>query len=59
MTTRTRKAKASLLNDRIDILNKDAAETSAAKQVFRTVSATLALVRVSVPILGRFEGPRR
>jgi len=46
MATRTRKAEASLLGDRIDILNRDAVEVSAAKQIFRTVSTTLALVRV-------------
>ena len=46
MATRTRKAKESLLDDRINILNKDAVEASPAKQVFSTVSTTLALVRV-------------
>lgn len=51
MATRTRKAKVSLLDDRIDILNRNAVEASSAKQVFRTVSATLALVRVGAPIL--------
>ena len=53
MATRTHKAKVSLLDDRIDVLNKDAAEASPAKQVFRTVSTTLALVRVSVPFCVR------
>jgi len=51
MATRTRKAEVSLLDDRIDVLNRNAVEVSSAKQVFRTVSATLALVRVSAPIL--------
>ena len=51
MATRTRRAKVSLLDDRISILNQEAIEASPAKQVFRTVSATLALVRVSAPIL--------
>jgi len=49
MTTRTRKAKMSLLDDRIDILNGDAAKASTVKQVFRTVSTAIALVRVSAP----------
>ena len=49
MATRTRKAKASLLDDRIDILDRSAVEVSPAKQVFKTVSTTLALVRVSTP----------
>ena len=49
MATRTRKAKASLLDDRINILNKDAVEASPAKLVFKTVSTTLALVRVGAP----------
>ena len=51
MATRTRNAKVSLLDDRIDILNRGAVDVSSAKQVFRTVSATLALVRVSTTIL--------
>lgn len=45
MATRTSKARASL-NDRIDILNKNAVEVSPAKQVFGTVTTILALVRV-------------
>jgi len=54
MAPRTRKAlRASLLDDKIDILNRDADEASSAKQVFRTVSATLALVRVSAPFSSR------
>ena len=47
MATRRRRANVSLLDGRIDILNKDAVEPSPAKEVFRTVSTTLALVRVS------------
>jgi len=47
----TREAKVSLLDDRIDVLNRNAVEGSPAKQVFRTVSNTLALVRVSTRIL--------
>lgn len=51
MATHKRKAKMSLLDDRIEILNRDATEASSAKQVFKTVSSTLALVRVSATIL--------
>ena len=51
MATRTRKAKVSLLDDRINILDQDAVKAISAKQVFGTVSATLALIRVSAPIL--------
>jgi len=51
MTKRTRKAKALLLDDRIDVLNRNAAEDSPAKQIFKTVRTTLALVRVSTPTL--------
>ena len=50
MATRTRETSASLLDDRGVILNKDTVEASSAKQVFVTVCAALALVRVSVPI---------
>jgi len=35
-------------DDKIGILTKDVAESSSAKQAFRTVSATLTLVRVSI-----------
>jgi len=50
MASRTREdARASLPDDRIDILNREAVKDSSAKQVFRTVGATLALVRVSSP----------
>ncbi|KAF9790923.1 kinase-like domain-containing protein [Thelephora terrestris] len=45
MTTRTRKSQMSVLDDRIDILDKNAAEPSPIKKVFSTVSAILALVR--------------
>jgi len=50
MGVRRRKAIVSL-DDKIDILNKNAAEDSPAKQVFTTVSAILVLVRVSVVAL--------
>ena len=53
MATRKHKAKVSLLDDRIDILDGDAVGASPAKQVFKTVSTTLALVRVSVPVCVR------
>jgi len=46
MITRTRMAKVST-----DTLNRDTTEASSTKQVFRTVSTTLALVRVSDLIL--------
>jgi hypothetical protein len=48
MATRTRTANASLFRDRINILNKNALEASPARQIFKTASAILALVRVSV-----------
>ena len=51
MSTRARKARVSLLDDRIDILDKNAAGSSPPKEVFRTVAAILALVRVSSPAL--------
>ena len=51
MATRTRGAKASLPDNRIDTLNREAVDASAAKQVFKAVSATLSLVRVSAYIL--------
>jgi len=50
MGVRRRKAIVSL-DDKIDILDKNAAEDSPAKQVFKTVSAILALVRVSAVAL--------
>ena len=46
MATRPRKAKVSLINDRIGILNRNAVETSPAKQVFGTVITIITLVRV-------------
>ena len=51
MGTRARRVKASLLDDKIDILNRSAVEASPAQQVYRTVSAILALVRVCTHIL--------
>ena len=48
MATPTRKAKASLLDARINILSIDTADASPAKQVFRTVNTILALIRVRV-----------
>ena len=47
MAARTRRAKVSRINDKIDILNRNAAKTFPANQVFRTVSVILSLVRVS------------
>jgi len=47
METQTQEVKASL-DDRIDILNRDAVGVSPAKRIFRTASGALALVRVSV-----------
>jgi len=46
MATRARRAKVLHINDKIDILNRNAVETFPAKQVFRTVGAILSLVRV-------------
>ena len=46
MATRARKAKVLLIDDRIDILNRDVAETFPANQAFRAVNGILALVRV-------------
>ena len=51
MATRTRRDKASALDDRMDILNRHAVEVSPAQQVFRTVTAILALVQVIAHIL--------
>ena len=45
--TRTLEAQASLLDDRIDTLKRDAAKHPPMKQVFEIVGAILALVRVS------------
>jgi len=47
MRTRTRK----LLDDRIDTLDRNAVYASPAQQVFRTVSAILALTRVCILVL--------
>ena len=47
MATRTLEALASLLDDRIDILERDVTKYSPAKQIFGTISAILALTRVS------------
>lgn len=51
MQTRTREAEVPLLDDRIDILNRNAGDASPANQVFRTVSTILALIRVGAPVL--------
>jgi hypothetical protein len=56
MAARTRKVKVSL-DDRIDILNRNAVEASPAKQVFRTVGAILALVRVGALVLHSSGNP--
>ena len=50
MTTSTPKAKVSLLDDSVEIPNRNAVEASSAKQVFGTVRTALALVQVSAPI---------
>ena len=48
---RTRRQKAIMsLNDKIDILDENAVADSPAKQVFKTVSVILALVRVSTVV---------
>ena len=47
MATHAHESPVSLLNDRIHVLDKNAAGSSPAKQVFRNVGAILALVRVS------------
>ena len=47
MATRTHKARVSLLKERSDILDNETVGASPAKEVFRTVSAILVLVRVS------------
>lgn len=46
-----REARVSLIDGKIDILNRDVVEASPAKRIFRTVSAILSLVRVGAPIL--------
>ena len=50
MTSRQRKAKESLLNDKIDILNGFEIVASPAGRVFRAVSAILAVVRVGASV---------
>lgn len=47
MATHAHKAKVASLNNRINILNKNAVEASPTNRVFRTVGNILALVRVS------------
>ena len=47
MATGARKGKASILDDRIDILNSSIVEASAEEQISRTVVDILILVRVS------------
>jgi len=47
MRTRTRK----FLDDRIDTLDRNAVDAFPAQQVFRTVSAILALTRVRILVL--------
>jgi hypothetical protein len=51
MVTRTPKAAASTIDNRIGILGTNATEASPTKQVFGTVTAILVLVRVSVLVL--------
>lgn len=57
MATRTRRGKTSILNDRIDILNRNVAETSPAKEIYRIVIIILTLVRVSPLFLHPSIGP--
>jgi len=54
MKTRKCKVELSLFN-RIDILNRNAIEVPAAKQVFRVVGVILARVRVSTVALWAYE----
>lgn len=51
MATRTCDVEVSFLDDGIKALNRNALDTSPVQQVYRTVSAILALVRVSTPVL--------
>ena len=51
MTTGARKGKASILDDRIDILTRNVVEASPTRQISRTVVAILVLVRVSALVL--------
>ena len=55
MAAQVSKVQVSLLDDRISILDTSVADNSPLKQVFRTVSAIIALVRVSSfsrPLMG-------
>ena len=51
MSTLKRDLQVSLLDDRINILDRYTTEASPLKKVFTTVGAILALVRVSAPTL--------
>ena len=51
MSTPTRDVQVSLLDDRINILDRYTTEASPLKKVFITVGTILALVRVSAPTL--------
>jgi len=46
-----RSVKASVLDDRLDPLNRDAVSASPVQEVFKTVGAILALVQVSVHVV--------
>ena len=55
MAAHVSKVQVSLLDDRISILDTSMADNSPLKQVFRTVSAIIGLVRVSAfprPLMG-------
>lgn len=47
MATRTRGVNTSVLDDRMDILNRTAVEDSPAHEIFKTVGAILVLIKVS------------
>ena len=51
METHTREFKASLLDYRIDVLDRNADRETATQRVYSTVSAILTLVRVSTLVL--------
>jgi len=51
VATHTRNVQASVLNHRINILNRNAVETSHARGVFGAASAIMVLVRVSTLVL--------
>jgi len=55
---KTREAKMSLLDDKIETLDRNVVVASSAKQVFESVKAALALARVSAPIPRPFPDPR-